>query len=165
MTGFTEFLLPYLISNVLAIGVAILAWRKPSSARWVLVALFAVAAVVNAQLALEQPEAYLEYAAITPIPLYADFIDGWFRSHIRLMVLAIATGQIAIAALSAAPQPWRTFGGAGALTFLIAIAPLGIGSAFPCSLILCAAVILTLRKRGHGDMPTRPDVMTMQIQR
>jgi len=40
----------------------------------------------------------------------------------------------------------------GAIAFLTAIAPLGIGSAFPATLVMAAAAVLLLRTRYHETL-------------
>ena len=92
------------------------------------------------------------YATLTPFALYRDFINGWFSTHVRDMVLPIE-GQLVIAILMSLPRPWRTFGAAGAIVFLLAIAPLGVGSGFPFSVTFGAAVIVANRD-GRGFLGT-----------
>ena len=77
--------------------------------------------------------------------MYRDFITGWFSRHIQVMVVAIALGQAAIALLMASRVPARRWlGAAGASVFLLAIAPLGVGSGFPFSLTFGAALFVAL---------------------
>jgi hypothetical protein len=61
----------------------------------------------------------------------------------------IATAQALIAiALLLKGQVYK-WGAAGGILFLLAIIPLGVGSAFPCSLIMATALAL-LFSRGHS---------------
>ena len=96
-----EFLAPYLIANGFALAGLALAFRRPVVARWVGVAVFAWAAGMNTWTAWTRPDAYLEYASLTPSALYRDFILGWFSVHVRELVLAVAVGQAIVAALLA----------------------------------------------------------------
>jgi len=88
----------------------------------------------------------VEYASLALLPVYRDFINGWFSTHVRWIVVPIAAGQLAISALLVAPKRWRALGVAGAVTFLAAIAPLGVGSGFPFSVWFSAAIILSARE-------------------
>jgi hypothetical protein len=69
------------------------------------------------------------------------------------MVLAIAGGQLAIAILLVRSWPWRALGVFGALVFLMAIAPLGVGSAFPFSATFSAAILMM-----DGRLLESPDI-------
>ena len=107
-----------------------------------MVANAAVVGLTNATTAITRPQAYLDYAALTPVAVYRNFIIGWFSEHARWLVLTIAVGQLAIGVLLIRPRPWRVLGVLGAVVCLLAIAPLGVGSAFPFSLTFSAAIIV-----------------------
>jgi hypothetical protein len=97
------------------------------------------------RLALWHPTAYLEYARWAVGP-YRRFILGPFSRHTGLFVGAVAVGQLAIAGLLATRGRAGALGLAGAIVFLLAIAPLGQGAAFPFSLVAAAAAALLLRR-------------------
>jgi len=149
------FFAPYLAANVIALAILIAAVHRPSVARWAAVAVFVSASVTNATTAWKTPQVYLEYAALTPVPVYEAFIDGWFSTHIQPMVLSIAAGQLVLAILLALGRPWRLGGVAGSLVFLAAIAPLGIGSGFPFSLTFGAAVVVADRRLAAAAVQRR----------
>src|SRR6187431_3834096 len=143
--GPREFFGMYLAANGFAIAVLLLAFLRPEAARWTIVGVFAWACSMNTWTALTAPEAYLNYAALTPSAAYREFILGWFSRHIPLLVVSIACGQAAIATLIASRLPARrNLGAAGAWVFLFAIAPLGVGSGFPFSLTFSAALYVAL---------------------
>ena len=137
-----EYLGLYVTANLIALAVFALAVWRPAVARWVIAAVFVWASITNTMTALGTPDVYLGYATLTPSAWYRDFITGWFSGHIRAMVLSIAAGQMLIAALLAMPRPWRGLGVLGAVVFLAAIAPLGVGSGFPFSVTFGAAVVV-----------------------
>jgi hypothetical protein len=151
-----EYLVPYVISNIAAAVMLVLAFRTPRVARGLAVALFAWAAFTNARIALSNPEVYLEYADLTQSGWYRDFIDGWFSRHITPFVLAIAAGQAAIAVLLTRKRQWRSWAVTGAVVFLSAIAPLGVGAAFPFSLTLSAALLVAHRRIQDAPKAARP---------
>ena len=140
-----EYLAMYIGANAFALGALALAfWHRPA-ARWVACGLFAWAAAVNGYTAVTHPRVYLDYATLTPSAWYRDFILGWFSSHVRPMVIAIAAGQAVIALLLAlADSRAQRLGAAGAITFLLAIAPLGVGSGFPFSVVFSACVLVAV---------------------
>ena len=126
-------------SIVCALVMLAVSLAAPAAGRLLFVALFAWAAQVNLRTALTTPEVYLDYAALAGLDLYRSFIEGFFAAHITAIVGAIAVGQGAIAALLLFKGVPRTLGLAGALVFLLAIVPLGVGSGFPATLIMAMA--------------------------
>jgi hypothetical protein len=135
-----------IISNVVALLMLVASWRWRNVGRLLFLLLFLWAAQLNLRLAIWNPGAYLDYArwAVTP---YRHFILGPFARHTTLIVGAIAVGQGIIAVLVMARGRAVTLGLLGAIIFLLAIAPLGRGSAFPFSLTasLAAAVLMSSR--------------------
>jgi hypothetical protein len=142
----TEYLVPYFASNVIGVAILLAAFKAPRLARVLLAALFAWAAFTNTRIALSNPAVYLEYGGLTWSGVYRAFIDGWFSRHIQAFVLTIALGQALIALLLTGGRELRLYGVAGAVTFLAAIAPLGVGSAFPFSLSVSAALLVMHRR-------------------
>jgi len=99
---------------------------------------------------------YLAYGALTPSALYRDFIEGWFSTHVQPFVLSIAIGQLITAILLSRGTESRKLGVAGASVFLLAIAPLGIGSGFPFSLIAIASLLVMERRLRPMPSPKSP---------
>jgi hypothetical protein len=146
MKAFNFFLIVYLISNALAIIILISAFKWPRIGRLLLFFLFAWASWANWNMALNNPLDYLSYADLTFLPIYKSFITGWFRDHIQIVVGLIATVQAIIAVAMLSKGLFYTMGVAAAIIFLLAISPLGVGSAFPCTLILAVSLV-KLRKQ------------------
>lgn len=140
-------------SNVIALGFFLLSRRTPNLTRLLFVILFAWASQVNFRLAFRHPAEYLDYADFTFLETYRRLILGPFAQHITEYVSAIAAGQLAIAILLLFRKPYSRLGLAGAIAFFVAIAPFGIGSAFPCTLVLALAAW----RVGHwGDARSLP---------
>ena len=151
MNGFenTTYLLMYIISNIVALLLLWTAWKRPRAARLLFFLLFAWASWTNWSTALNNPQFYIEYADFSFLSVYKQFIRGWFSKHITEMVIFIAACQ-ALIAISMLLKGWVLKTGAiGAIIFLLAIAPLGVGSAFPFSLIASAALYLIIRKGAN----------------
>lgn len=142
-----EYLAPHLISIALSILLAVAAWKRPNLGRFSFATLFAWAAFVNLRTALATPEVYLEYAKLTESPTYRAIIEGPFARHVTAYVAAIAVGQAAIAAAFLGRGALVKLGALGAIVFLVAIAPLGVGSAFPSTLVGAGAAAVLLRRR------------------
>jgi hypothetical protein len=78
--------------------------------------------------------------------LYQDFITGWFSDFHYIMVPLIALGQLSIAAGMLLKGRWVKWACIGAIIFLVSIAPLMVGSAFPFSITVSIAAWLILKR-------------------
>lgn len=159
----TQYLLPYLISNAVGLGLLWLAFRRPGWVRWASIGIFLWATWTNTRIALFHPADYQAFADLAALDAYRRFITGWFRTHTALLLLPIAAGQFAIAVLLFVNTRWtRRVGALGAIVFLLAIAPLGVGSAFPFSLTYGLALVVMVRRLelsddgGPGPSPLDP---------
>jgi hypothetical protein len=152
MKGFDNntYLFLYIISNVVALLLLWAAWKHPRLARLLFFLLFAWASWTNWNAAIHNPRFYLEYADLTFLTIYRQFILGWFSEHIVLAVGFIATCQ-AFIGVGMLMKGWIVrVAGIAAIIFLLAIAPLGVGSAFPFSITTSVALYLIIR-RPHLD--------------
>lgn len=141
------YLIMYIISNTVALIMLWAAWKKPRILRWMFFLLFAWASFTNWNEAIVAPQFYLDYARLTFSGLYRDIIQGWFSWQITLVVGFIATCQ-ALIAISMLLNGWILKTGAiGAIVFLLAIAPLGVGAAFPCTVLMAVAMWKLLRQK------------------
>ena len=141
-----EYFIPWIISNSVAVLLLLAAIKKPKLARLLFALLFLWACWLNYTTAHKNPTDYLNYANLTPFSVYSDFISGWFKSHIIAIVTLISIGQ-GLIGLGLLLKGWIVrLAGIGAVIFFLAIAPLGIGSAFPFSLIAIAAIYFILKK-------------------
>lgn len=130
---------PWIVSNAVGLGLLAAAVKRPQAARVLFIVMFLGAFVVNTLFSLRDPSTYLVYGKWA-IGSYQSFINGFFSRHITAFVLPIAAGQLAIAGLLAAGGRWMSLGVLGGIVFLLAIAPLGYGSAFPATLLFAAAL-------------------------
>ena len=155
----TELLYGQLGSTVVALLMLVVSvrWRRAGLAMFAL--LFAWASVANARTAWTSPMDYLGYGAFALIDVYRQFIFGFFAQHVTAIVLAVAACQAFIAIALLHGGRLRRVGLAGAIAFLLAIAPLGIGSGLPATLIMAlgAAVLWRERRRPGAviEMPSR----------
>lgn len=142
-----KFSLPFTVSNVLAVATAILAMRWPTSARVMLGAIFIGASVVNSYFAFTDPQIYIGFGELTGSRLYQSIILGPFSAHAQRYILLIAVCQLFIGVFTCYTGKMMKAAMIGAITFLIAIAPLGLGSAFPSTLIMASAYAILLFKK------------------
>ena len=143
MSGLGEFLVPYLISQVASVIILIVAWKKTKWARVLFALLFFWAAGTNMYIGITSPDTYQEYADLA-IPAYRDFINGWFRHYNYIIIPLIAIGQFLIASGMLLRGWWVNAACIGAIIFLLSIAPLMVGAAFPFSITVSIAAWLIL---------------------
>lgn len=144
MEGLVDYLVPYIISQFVAIGFLAAAARNTRLARLLFSILFLYAAFFNLQLSLKNPEVYLDYGSMA-LPFYRNFIEGWFSRHIQIVVPLIAAGQFLIGIGMLFHSWWVKWACIGAMTFLMAIVPLMVGSAFPFPLVVSMAAWIVLQ--------------------
>lgn len=147
MKGFEnpDYLVMYLVSNVAGLLILWVAFKRPKIARFVFFLLFAWACWVNYTLARTNPEVYLEYANMS-VSWYSNFINGWFKENIAMIITSIAIGQGLIAIGMLLKGWWVKLACIGTIIFLLSIAPLGVGAAFPFSIIVSLAAYIILSK-------------------
>ncbi|MCC8425145.1 hypothetical protein [Mucilaginibacter sp. UR6-11] len=144
MANISPLLIAYGVSNAVGLVILWAAVKRPKLARLGLFLVFAWAAWINYITCRLQPGAYLDYSRYA-IGFYKDFINGWFKDHIRIAVTCIAVGQLLIASGMLLNGIWVKPACVGVIIFLLAIAPLGFGAVFPFSLTVSAAAWLVLR--------------------
>jgi hypothetical protein len=147
--NFREYLIPYIISNLISLLCLYGAFKKPLLSRIFLAGFFLWAAGLNATLALTKPEVYLDYGRLTSIGIYKDFINGYFASHIPAFVSGIAFGQFLIFAGLVVNGGWTKMACVGGIVFGLSIAPLMTGSAFPATFIMALAFFILLKRYKH----------------
>lgn len=143
MSSLDEFLIPYIISQVASIIILTVAWKKTRWARVLFALLFFWAAGTNMYIGITKPDTYQLYADLA-IPAYRDFINGWFSHYNHIVIPLIAVGQFLIASGMLLRGWWVNAASIGAIIFLLSIAPLMVGSAFPFSLTVSIAAWLIL---------------------
>jgi hypothetical protein len=140
-----DYLLMFIVSNIVGLFILWAGYKNPKLARFIFFLLFGWACWINYSLAHNNPEAYLNYATIST-GWYADFINGWFSQNITFVVTATAIGQGLIALGMLLKGWWVRMACIGVIIFLIGIAPLGVGSAFPFSVTVGLASYFILRR-------------------
>ena len=143
MEELQEYLVPYLISQAASLIILIAAWKRTRWVRWLFSVLFLWAAGTNMYIGLTDPDSYLDNARFA-IPLYQDFINGWFSHYNHIIIPLIAVGQIFLAIGMVLHGWWVKFACIGSIIFLLSIAPLMVGAAFPFSITVSIAAWLIL---------------------
>jgi hypothetical protein len=151
-----QYIAPYLISNAVSVGLLVIAIIRPRLAPGLFVFLFLAAGLFNTYTALTEPEVYWDYEGMAVLELYKKFIAGFFSQHTKAIVLLIALGQLCIAALLFCGRNLRRLGVIGGCNFFVAIVPLGIGSAFPCTLLMAAGLVLMEYRLSKACVPQPP---------
>jgi len=145
MEALKQYIVPYIISNLTAMVLLILAIKKPTMARLLFALLFGWSCWKNYTTSHNDPNFYLNYAGMA-IPFYRHFILTWFKEHITIIVTFISIGQGLISVGLILNGWWVKLAGLGAIIFLLSIAPLGVGSAFPFSITASFAAYFIIKK-------------------
>ena len=149
MEALKEWLWPYIISNIVFGLMIVCALKRPIVARIFLGGFFLWASYFNSTSALNSPEVYLNYARLDALPLYSSFINGFFSRHVTPLVCGIAAGQFLIFAGMVLNKHLTKLACIGGIIFGLAIAPLGVGSAFPSTVSMAIAFYILLKKYDH----------------
>lgn len=149
MNDLKEYLVPYIISNFLFAISVLAALKRPMWARIFLAILFLWASYINSRSVIRTPEIYLDYARLTPVHLYKEFINGLFSRHIQLFTISVAIGQFCIFGGFLLNDGWVKMSCGGGIIFGLAIAPLGVGSAFPATVLMAIACLILSMKYDH----------------
>jgi hypothetical protein len=157
--GVGSLLLPYLVTAAVALALLVLAWRRPHAGRIAYAVLFLAAGAFNAVTAARTPQVYVTGFGPRAFPPMREFIERVVALAPDAFVLAIAAGQVLVAAGLAwgrgIPLAAAVAGGA---SFLAGISWLGVGAAFPANLVLAAGILLLLRRQrpSRGLTPGTP---------
>ena len=143
MEGLQEYLVPYLISQAASLIILIAAFGRTRWARWLFAILFLWASATNMYIGLTDPDSYLDNARFA-IPLYQDFINGWFSHYNHIIIPLIGVGQFFIAIGMVLNGWWVKLACIGSIIFLLCISPLMIAAAFPFSITVSIAAFLIL---------------------
>ena len=148
--------------NLLAMLFLAFAVKRPRVSRFLFFLLFGWACWMNWTISQRSPEDYLQYADLSLSGWYRHFINGWFSKHIPMTVGFIATCQ-GLIAISMLLKGWIfKLACIGGIIFLIAIAPLGVGSGFPCTITFAIALTLLFSK-GAVYWWAKEDVNALSI--
>lgn len=150
MEALKEWLIPYIISNIVFVLSIVAAIKRPMWTRIFFAGFFLWAAYFNYTTAIQSPEIYLTYATLNALPAYSRFINGLFSEHITVIVFGIAAGQFLIALGLILNKIWVGLACIGGIIFGLAIAPLGVGSGFPATVCMAIAFFILLKKQEHN---------------
>ncbi len=125
------------------------------SSRWTVVAkylwsfVFVAAGFVNLYYSLTEPEIYVQGFGPHAIELYQRFIYGFFSQHTEFIVMVIAIGQLLVGILLLCNDNLFRLGILGGTLFLLAVAPLGLGAAFPATLLGAVSLVVLLQRMRY----------------
>ncbi|MBN1273948.1 MAG: hypothetical protein JXB26_16915 [Candidatus Aminicenantes bacterium] len=151
-----KYLIPYILSQAAAVVLIFVCFKWPRAGKIVWGIIFTAAGVFNMYQALTNPGIYAKvYGETAFLAVYKDFIYGVFQNHAALFVGLIASGQILTGILLWMRSTFHKLGILGGIVFLAAISPLGVGSAFPATLLMAFSLVLILlrwkRKKEHHE--------------
>lgn len=136
-----DYWIPLAITHFVSIILIIICYKKPKIGKVAWGIIFILAGSFNIFMVIKDPQAYLSYRDHA-VELYKFFIDGAFTSFTRAIVSLIGTYQILSGVFLLKEGRLFLMGILGGIIFLLAIAPLGIGSAFPSTLFMAFSLAL-----------------------
>ena len=140
------FIIAYTCTNLLALGMLWLCWKKSSIARLLFFLLFIWAAFANAITSVHNPKDYLNYTDYALLPFYRNIINGFFSQHITVIVFSIAICELVIGISMFLKGAIFKLGCIGGIIFFLAITPLGFGSGSPAPLIWAIGLFILFKK-------------------
>lgn len=149
MEELSIYLIPYIVSQIVSVILLVVAWKNTMAARILFALLFFGAFCTNMYLGIVKPNDYLEYGKFA-IPLYRDFINGWFSQYVSILIPIIAIGQLLIAIGMLLKGLMVKIACIGIIIFLLAIAPLMVGSAFPFSITVSIAALVIFNRNDFN---------------
>ena len=137
-----DYWIPYVISNVFALLLILICYRWPKVGKVIFAVGFILAGIFNIYSGISSPEVYVDLYGPGTVTLYQKFIYGIFSSYTSLIISLIASGQIIVGIFLFMKRTPFLLGILGGIIFLVAISPLGIGSAFPSTLLMAISLVL-----------------------
>ena len=147
--NWSDLWMPYLVTHTITLSLLFICHKRPRIGKTAWGVIFVLAGVFNLIYGNVKPAAYLGYGEHA-LGLYQRFIHGAFSTNTGLFISLIALGQVLVGILLFARGMPFLVGILGGILFLLAIAPLGIGSAFPSTLLmaLCLIILYVRLKKG-----------------
>ena len=148
-----EYLIPFVVSNIISLVLIFICYKWYKAGKILFSLIFLAAGIFNFTVSGDSPEVYYKlYGETAVFGFYKTFIYGFFRENVEVFVKAIALGQITVGILLLSKGTWNKLGVIGGITFLIGISPLGIGSAFPATLLMIIGLLLLFKKASTENI-------------
>lgn len=129
-------LIPYLVTFSVTFLLIYICYRWPKMGKIAWGLIFILAGIFNIYTGLSEPQVYVEIYGETAVGFYKTIINGIFDSFTSFIVCLIAAAQILAGIFLLQKKRLFVLGIAGGIIFLLAITPLGVGSAFPSTLFM-----------------------------
>jgi hypothetical protein len=140
----TTYAVMLLVSNLAAILFLVSSIKLPRLGRALYGLLFISTGLVNWLTAMNNPEAFLDYRNFSVIQYFHTFVDGWFKQNELLVVASVAILMFLIAlGLQLRGIVFKIAAVLG-ITFLMSPLLLGVGAAFPATVIFAFGVYFLL---------------------
>jgi len=143
----SEYMVPYLLANMISVGLAVIAYVWPSLAKKLFILFFLSNGIFCYILYSLRPEAYVEvFGEVAVLEIYRRFIYGFFVQNLATVVKLIAASQIVVGILLSTKGQFFSLGVLGGITFLIVLIPLGPASAFPATVFMAVGLFIMFYK-------------------
>ena len=141
MVNSQDIWIPYTVTHVLTFILIFICYKWPKVGKVAWGIIFILAGIFNIYTGNSNPQAYVDYSQHA-VGLYQKIIYGLFSSYTSLIVSLIALGQILVGIFLFMKRTLFLLGIVGGVIFFVAISPLGVGSAFPSTLLMAISLVL-----------------------
>jgi hypothetical protein len=143
-----EYLEPFIVSNIVALALLFVGIKWRRAGRISFAVLFIAAGIFNAYQSTVDAGVYATtYGETALLPFYKSLIYNIFAENAEIYVKLIASFQLFAGICLIFKKPLYCIGIFCGIVFLIGIAPLGLGSAFPSTLLMAVALYIAGREK------------------
>jgi hypothetical protein len=134
-----------LVSNLAAVLLLVASVKLPRAGRALFGLLFTASALINWYTVQNNPEVYLDYRNFSIIQYFHSFVEGWFTKNELLVIASLSVMQFLIAVGLQMKGLVFKIACVFAIILLMSSLALGVGLAFPASVIMAFGVYFLMR--------------------
>jgi len=140
-----EYIVPFIVSNIIALFLLFVSIRWKRAARISFGLIFIAAGIFNAYQSSVDASVYTTVYGETAVSFYKSLIYNVFAKNAEVYVKLIASFQLIAGISLVLKKPLYYIGIFCGIVFLLGIAPLGVGSAFPATILMAVSLYIAGR--------------------
>lgn len=140
------------IVNLIAIIMTYLTFKKPGYGRFLFGGMFLLAGIFNLYYAFFNPDEFIYYTEFAVFDLYKEFFIGIYSDNSKLILMSIAGAQLVTGFGFWSKGAFVKYASIAGIIFLIGILPMGLGAAFPSTLIMAAGIYKTYTRSFNKNL-------------
>ncbi len=149
-------LLPYLASNIVALLMIWLGWKKPYCAKLIWGIVFIVSAAISFYFGYKDPELIIkEFRETMLLPWDENKAQEYFRNNAQSIIITLSMYLFVCGILLLPLRPYYQIGSIAGAFILLCIATFGPESALPATLTMAASlVIMKIKLEKQARLPS-----------